>query len=131
MMKTKTIRQTVLFKVSSHEVFEALMDSKKHSKFSGAKASISRKIGGKFSVYNGYAAGKNLEIIPDKKIIQSWCASDWDEAAISTVVFEFSTIKSGSRLQFTHSQIPAEHAESIAQGWKDFYWKPMKEMFSK
>jgi len=29
-MKTKSIKQTVAFKVSPHEVYEALMDSKKH-----------------------------------------------------------------------------------------------------
>lgn len=45
-MKTKTIKQTIFFKAEPHDVYEALMDSKKHSKFTGDKAVISRKEGG-------------------------------------------------------------------------------------
>ena len=41
----KTIKQTAEFKVSSKEVYEALMDSKKHSKFTGQKSVISQKVG--------------------------------------------------------------------------------------
>ncbi|MGA2318205.1 MAG: hypothetical protein ABSG71_17760 [Thermodesulfobacteriota bacterium] len=48
-MKTKTIRQSITFKASPHEVYDALMDSRKHAKFTGAKARISRKVGGKFT----------------------------------------------------------------------------------
>jgi hypothetical protein len=41
-MKTKTIRQWVTFKASPHEVYEALMDSRKHS--NALPLMISRKI---------------------------------------------------------------------------------------
>ena len=37
-MDTKTVKQTVTFKASPHDVYEALMDSKKHAKFTGDKA---------------------------------------------------------------------------------------------
>ena len=63
-MKTKTIRQSASFKTSPHEVYEMLMDSRKHTKFTGEKASISRKIGGKFSAYAGYIDGVNLDLVP-------------------------------------------------------------------
>ncbi len=49
MVTTRTIEQTVTFKASPHEVYESLMDSAKHSKFTGAKASISREVGGAFT----------------------------------------------------------------------------------
>ena len=75
-MKTRTIRQTVAFKATPHEVFEALMDSKKHSEFTGGKAKISRNVSGKFTAYDGYAEGTNLELVKDKKIVQTWRASD-------------------------------------------------------
>ncbi len=129
-MKIKTIRQTVSFKISAHDVYDALMDSKKHSKFTGSKTSISKKVGGKFSVYDGYASGKNLELIPGKKIVQSWRAADWEKDAVSTVVFEIIPKGNGTTLKFTHYDVPAEHATAIAQGWKDFYWHPMKKMFN-
>jgi len=43
---SKDINQTVVFKTTPHEVYEALMDSKKHAAFSGGAAKISRAIGG-------------------------------------------------------------------------------------
>jgi hypothetical protein len=30
-----------------------------------------------------------------------------------------------------HSNVPAEQADDYAQGWIDFYWKPLKEYFEK
>lgn len=43
-MKTKTIQQIISFKASPREVYELLMDSKKHQALSGEKAMISTKI---------------------------------------------------------------------------------------
>ena len=34
-METKTIRQTITFKAPPHDIYEALMDSRKHAKFTG------------------------------------------------------------------------------------------------
>ena len=40
--------------------------TKKHAKFTDAKAKISRDVGGKFEAYDGTINGKNLELVPDK-----------------------------------------------------------------
>ena len=40
MVITKTIEQTVTIKANPHDVYEALMDSEKHSQFTGAPADI-------------------------------------------------------------------------------------------
>jgi activator of HSP90 ATPase len=130
-METKTIKQTVTFKAGPHDVYEALMDSKKHAKFTGDKASISRKVGGKFSAFDGYSEGTNLELVPDSKIVQTWRASDWPEGLYSKVTFVFKEIAGGTRLAFTQTGIPAELHEEIEQGWRDYYWAPMKEMLEK
>ncbi|MBI2829707.1 MAG: SRPBCC domain-containing protein [Chloroflexi bacterium] len=130
-MQTKTVRQVVTFKVSPHEVYEALMDSKKHSEFTASKAIISRKIGGKWTAFDGSLEGVNLELIPDEKIVQSWRGSDWLEGYYSKVTFSLRKNDGGTQLTLTHSGIPEEHYEDIKQGWHDYYWDPMKQMFNK
>ncbi len=130
-MKTKTIRQTATLKASPEEVYELLMDSRKHSKFSGGKASISNKVGGNFSAYDGYCSGKNLELVPDKKIVQSWRASEWEEGHFSKAIFSLAKTKTGTKLTFTQSGVPPQHYKSIKQGWIDFYWNPMKIFLEK
>jgi len=130
-MITKTIRQSVTFKASPHEVYEALMDSRQHAKFTESKASISRKIGGKFTAYDGYIEGVNLELVPDEKIVQSWRGSDWPEGYYSRATFSLQRAGNGARLTFIQTEVPEDQYDSISQGWRDYYWKPMKKMLEK
>ena len=123
----KTIKQKDYFNASPHDVFELLMDSKKHSSFTGSKASISRSKGGKITAYDGYIEGKNIEIVKDKKIVQQWRGSDWKEGAFSTAEFKFSRKGKGCELVFTQKNVPDENYTSIKQGWIDYYWNPIKE----
>ncbi len=107
------------------------MNSKQHSAFTGEKASISTREGGKFSVFGGYASGKNLELKEGKKIVQSWRASDWKDGEDSVVTFEFSKSKTGCKLTFTHKGVPADQADDIKKGWIDYYWTPLKSYVQK
>lgn len=130
----KTFKQKVIFKgVTPDEVYYALLDSKKHGQFTGGAAKISKKIGGDFSVFDGYAVGKNIEMVEGKKIAQSWRANEdgWDQNHYSEIIFDLKKIKGGTELNFTHQNVPDQKTDAIKQGWKDFYWAPMKKMFEK
>ncbi len=126
---SKPIHQTVTFKVPPHDVYEALMDSKKHAAFSGEKAKISRRVGGSIMAYDEYITGKNVELVPDQKIVQDWHAIDWPEGYFSRVTFELTAIPEGTRLDFTHTGLPEGTEEEFTQGWFDNYWDPMKRYF--
>ena len=127
-MKTKSLKQSVTFKASPTEVYEALMDQKRHAKFTKHPAKISRKVGGKFSAFDGFCGGVNLELIEGKKIVQSWRASDWPKGSLSTVTFSFSKVPDGTKLAFTQIGIPEKLVEDMKNGWKEFYWAPLKKM---
>ncbi len=107
------------------------MDSRKHARFSGDTASISRKVGGKIMAYGGYITGMNVELVQDKKIVQTWRAADWPEGHESRVTFSFKPTEGGTRLTFTHTGVPDGQYESIKQGWIENYWVPMKAMLEK
>ena len=61
-MKTKTLHQTVKFKASPKQVYEMLMDSRKHRSLSGMRAKISRRVGGKFTAWGTHISGFNLAL---------------------------------------------------------------------
>jgi len=130
-MKTRTIKQSVKFKTTPHEVYSALMDSRKHSKFSGGKAVIVKKKGAKFTAYDGYIEGTTLDLIPDQKIVQSWRGSDWPDGHFSEATFLLKETNDGTLLEFTQTGVPDQFYEDISQGWYDFYWEPMKKMLGK
>jgi uncharacterized protein YndB with AHSA1/START domain len=127
----KTIRQVVDFKATPHQVYEALMDSKKHAAFTGEEAHISREVGGKFTASTDYISGTNVELIPDAKIVQTWRGTDFPEGAMSKVTFSFKPLPSGTRLSFTHSGVPDELADSIRDGWTEYYWQPLAAWLEK
>lgn len=130
MGRTKTIYQSVTINASPHDVYEALMDSEKHSRFTGAKASISREIGAAFSAYDGALSGTILELVPDVKIVQSWRASDegWTPGHYSTATFSLEAVDGGTQLTFVQTGVPEQSFEDISQGWRDYYWDKMKQM---
>ncbi len=127
----KRIRQSVTIKTSPKAVYDALVDSRTHSLFTGSKASISRRVGGTFTAYDGYAEGVNIELVPGKKIVQSWRATDWPDGYYSKATFAISKVKEGAKITFTQTGIPDRRYASIKQGWIDFYWKPLKEMLER
>ena len=130
-MDVKTIKQSVTIKSSPHDVYEALMDSKKHAKFTGGKATVSRVVGGKFTAFDGYSEGVNLELVPDKRIVQTWRAGDWPEGHYSKVTFALTKAAGGTKLTFTQTEVPEDQYEAISDGWQEYYWTPMKEMLEK
>ena len=71
-MKTKSIRQTVTFDAKPIDVYNLIMDAEKHAAFTGSKVTMSKELNGKFSVFDGYCRGYNIELIPGKKIVQAW-----------------------------------------------------------
>ncbi len=130
-MTTKTISQTIRIKASPHDIYEALMDSKTHSEITGDKAEISKVKGGAFSAFSGYATGKNLELTPDKKIVQSWRADNWPEGHYSKITIELKKIGPETQLKFTQEEVPDFDYKSVAQGWEGYYWEPMKKYLEK
>lgn len=127
----KTIRQTVTIKASPHAVYEALMDSRKHAAFSRMPAHISRVPGGRFTAYGPYLSGVNLELVPDRKIVQFWRAKNWPLFHYSMVTFALSRVKGGTRLSFTQVGVPNRDYKDKKSGWIKAYWEPMKAMLEK
>ena len=127
----KTIHQTVTIKASPHAVYETLMDSRRHAAFSRRPARISRKPGGRFTAYGPYLSGVNLELVPDKKIVQFWRSKNWPRFHYSTVTFALRKVAGGTRLTFTQIGVPDNDYTAKKRGWIHSYWKPMKAMLEK
>lgn len=132
-VQTKTIEQEIVIKATPHEVYEAFMDSKKHSKLTDGKAKVSREIGGKFSIFEGSINGTNVELEQDKKIVQKWRSEEeeWPAKHYSIVSLIFEPIKEGTLVKFTHAKIPSVVYDSVRDGWNTYYWEPLKALLEK
>jgi activator of HSP90 ATPase len=126
---SKTICQEILFKnTTAHDLYELYMDSKKHTTATAAPAKISKKEGGKYSVHGGYITGRNLQLIEDKLIVQTWRAQGWKESdPDSTFIINLEQKGNDVLLFATHANVPNAHEESISKGWHNHYWEPWKK----
>lgn len=130
--KTSTIIDRIVVNASPIEVYEAFMNSQKHSEFTGSKATGTPKEGAEFSAWDGYISGKNLELVKGKKIVQEWITTDWPkDYPPSRLELKFKDLGDKTEIAMTHSKVPANQETSLRQGWLDFYWKPLKEYFKK
>ncbi len=121
------IHQTVTFKASPEELFSTYLDSKKHGAVIGDKVSVSRKVGAAFSAFDGSLRGRNLVIVPNRLIVQSWRAETWKKSdPDSLLILLFSKMGGGSQIELIHMDVPGHTYQTIKNGWPKHYWKPWK-----
>jgi activator of HSP90 ATPase len=129
--KVKTIRQTAVIKgATPSDVYDTLMDSKKHGALSGQKTTVSRRVGGTFKVGRDLE-GKHLRLVPGKRIVQTWRANNWPKGKYSKATFAFTRSPGGAKVTFTQTRVPDEFYREIASGWKAYYWTPLRKKFAK
>lgn len=127
----ESIKLSVTLAATPQQVYEAWLSSEEHTAFTGDEATIDPKIGGKFSAHGGYIRGTTLELDPNSRIVQSWRSTDFPEAAEDSLLeVLLEEARGGTRLTLVHTNIPDGQAEEYEQGWKDFYFEPMKRYFS-
>lgn len=121
-----------VFPVSAKRLYDAWLNSREHSKFTGSKANIRPVIGSRFSAWNKYITGSNLKLQPYGRIVQLWRTTDFPPGALdSRLEILFEKVNRGTRLILIHTQIPEGQAKNYKKGWKEHYFTPMKEYFKK
>lgn len=130
-MGNKTIVQLAVFDAPAQLVYDALTDSRRHADFTGDEANINPKVGGTFTAYGDYISGTFVKLVPGKKIVQKWRASDWPAETYSVVTIDLQEKRGVTTLHFTQEEVPDQFADEIAQGWHDFYWDRLREYLEK
>ena len=112
-------------------VYKAWLSSKEHSAFTGGKARVGAKAGGKFTAWDGYISGITVELEPNKRIVQKWRTADFPDSAPDSLL-EILVEKSsaGTKLTVKQSMIPRGQGKNYKKGWGDYYFTPMKEYFA-
>ena len=128
-----TITQKFIIpKVSPQQVFEAYVDPKKHTEFTGSKATGKPLVGGKFTAWDKYIFGKYIELETGKRVVQEWSSTDFPKNyPPSKLELTFREAPKGTEITMVQSYVPNELSEEIADGWTEFYWDPLKKFFKK
>lgn len=139
----EAIRQQLTLDASPQRVYEALTSTKNFDmitrlsdgavllKAAGAKAtSISAEVGGPFTLFGGHITGRNIEMLPNERLIQAWRAGNWKAGDYSIAAFYLTAEGTKTRLDFEHRGFPTGNGASLAQGWHSHYWEPLAKFLA-
>lgn len=130
-MNTRNVHQVVLIEAPVNAVYSMLMNPRKHSKLSGHKATVSPREGSKFSVWGGGLHGFTLIAVPNKHIVQAWRSEEWPKHHYTVASYTFKKVGKGTKLVFDQYGVPSPNYRDISDGWKTYYWNPMKKLLEK
>ncbi len=95
----------------------------------GGPAKMNDKVGFAFSLWGGDIFGKNIDVVPGKKLVQEWYGGKWEKPSIAR--FELSSENDGTRIDFFQTEVPDNEFKGIQEGWKDYYLGPIKDFVEK
>ncbi len=138
----EAIHQEQVFKANRKRVYDVLTIAEQFQKvveLSGAIQSmslgsspteISREAGGSFNLFGGHILGRQIELIPNRRIVQAWRVSNWDPGVFSIAKFELTEQGDVTKLVFDHTGFPIGSGQHLAEGWTKNYWQPLNKFLA-
>ena len=120
---------TTQIKATSKQIYKSWLSTQRHSKMTGSPAYVSDKVGDTFKAWEGYITGKNIELEPYARIVQSWRSSNFEDSeSDSQIEILLSEDDEETTLILNHTNVP-EFGEDYKEGWTKHYFEPMKRYF--
>jgi activator of HSP90 ATPase len=120
-----TIHQEIDYKVPPARIYEVLLDAKQFAACTKDTAEIQPRAGEVFKLFGGRIEGRNVELVPNQRIVQAWRPAYWPAGVYSIVKFELIARGSGTRIVLDHAGFTEDKWESLSAGWREHYWEPL------
>jgi activator of HSP90 ATPase len=122
-----SLHQEIQLNAAPERIFDVLLDSKQFAAFTGMASTIDPSAGGAFHTFGGLIEGRNVELVPNQRIVQAWRPTHWDPGVYSVVHFELKASSSGTMLVLDHTGFPEGEFDHLNPGWYLRYWDPLKK----
>jgi len=121
----RNLQRTYQIKSSPEEVFNAMTNPLTLELWTGYNATFQKEANTEFSLWDGDITGMNLEIVPDKKLVQEWYFEDTKEKSVVTI--ELTKQDDKTQIELHHINIPDEAFSNIGEGWNKYYFGALKK----
>ncbi|XP_034668170.1 activator of 90 kDa heat shock protein ATPase homolog 1 [Drosophila subobscura] len=128
-LDVRTLSMTEEFHCNANDLYNALTKPDMVSAFTRAPAKVDPVRGGEFVLYGGNVLGKFEELIPEKKIQQSWRLKNWSSGHYSNVLIELEETSSSTMMTLKQTGIPATEYDAMKTNWHRYYWHSIKQTF--
>jgi activator of HSP90 ATPase len=123
-----SLHYDVIFNATPHRLYEILLGADKFAALTGLPAEIEAREGGAFSLFGGLIAGRNVELVPDERIVQAWRPASWDAGIYSIVRFELKAQGAKTQLVLDHTGFSEGLADHLNLGWNGHYLQPLAKL---
>lgn len=126
----ESLKLQVDLPVSPERVYRAWLDGYEHSQFTGSRAHIEAKVGGRFTAFDGYIEGEIQVMTPFSHIVQTWRTSDFLPGSPDSLIdLKLEPTCLGSLLVLEHTGIPDGQSKQYLDGWFQYYFRPLRAYF--
>jgi activator of HSP90 ATPase len=123
------IHQEATFAVAPERVYELLTNGAKFGDVTGKPGKGGGSEGAVFSLFGDWLEGRQIELVPNERVVQAWRFRDWDPGVYSIVRFTLTREASGTKLAVDHDAYPAAFHEHLSTNWRPFYFDPLAKHF--
>jgi activator of HSP90 ATPase len=81
-----------------------------------------------FSLWEDSIVGKNITIVPGKKLVQEWYFGETEHPSIVTIILHEE--KNHTSVELRHTNIPDEIYDNITQGWNENYFGALIDFYA-
>lgn len=128
-VNTTSLDDTIEFQTSAHELYETLTDVQRAQIWTRGPVKLSKEIGSQYEFFGGNVSGEILELVPDKKIVQTWRLKSWPAGHFSKVTLELDQGSDFVTLKMHQTGIPIGEEELTRTNWSGYYWRAIKGSF--
>lgn len=132
--KTGELTITYSFALPPHVLYDSLLDTNRIRGATASDASMSREVGGKFTMFSGSVEGTNAALEPfdsakgAASIGWKWRFDTWQPGHFSDVTITMVEKDGGTALTLTQVGVPEEEVQRTERGWKNMLFDRLKAM---
>lgn len=117
------------FNTTAKIIYDTWLSSEGHTKMTGGSATVSNIVGDKFTAWDGYIEGENIDLEPNRRIFQTWRTSQFEEfEEDSKIEILLNEVDGKTELTLIHTDL-SESGEHYKNGWQVHYFEPMSDYF--
>jgi activator of HSP90 ATPase len=101
------------------KVWKSFVDMIYIKKWCPSYCTMNDRIGTQFKIMGEEIHGKNLEVVPNKKLVQEWYLKGWKHPSFVTI--KLSKEGDSTIISLTHTNIPHNDYFYVEESWTDKY----------
>ena len=122
-----TIEQNYSINAPAEKVWDALTSTELMEKWGAGPVKFDARVGGKFSLWGGDIDGTNTKVEPNKLLEQDWYSHSTSDRRYK-VSFSLHEKAGVTEVKVVHEGVTDSEFQDFADGWRDYYFDPIKQL---